>query len=180
MSKRVLCLLAEGFEEIEAVTPVDLLRRAGAEVVLAALGDGIHCMGRCGIVLHADAKLADLDPTGFDMLLLPGGPGVQLLRADGRAAPLARDFAESGRAVAAICAAPLILHDAGLLAGRAYTAHDSTWEVLNAARGSERVVVDGALVTSRGAGTALDFGLALVETLFGIGERDKVARAVMA
>lgn len=180
MSKRVLCLLAEGFEEIETVTPVDLLRRAGAEVVLAALGDGIHCTGRSGIVLHADARLADVDPTGFDLLLLPGGPGVQVLRADGRAASLAGDFAQTGRAVAAICAAPLVLHDAGLLAGRAYTAHDSTWEVLNAARGGERVVVDGALVTSRGAGTALEFGLALIEFLFGAGEREKVARAVMA
>ena len=180
MTKRVLCLLAEGFEEIETVTPVDLLRRAGAEVVLAALGEGIHCTGRCGIVLHADAKLADVDPADFDLLLLPGGPGVQRLRAEGRAASLACDFAESGRAVAAICAAPLVLHDAGLLEGRAYTAHDSTWNVLSAARGGERVVVDGALVTSRGAGTALEFGLALIELFFGAGEREKVARAVMA
>jgi 4-methyl-5(b-hydroxyethyl)-thiazole monophosphate biosynthesis len=180
MSKRVLCLLAEGFEEIETVTPVDLLRRAGAEVVLAALGDGIHCTGRCGIVLHADARLADIDPDGFDLLLLPGGPGVQVLRADGRAASLARDFAVAGRGVAAICAAPLVLHDAGLLAGRAYTAHDSTREVLDAARGSQPVVVDGTLVTSRGAGTALEFGLALIDFLFGAGEREKVARAVMA
>lgn len=180
MTKRVLCLLTEGFEEIETVTPVDLLRRAGAEVVLAALGEGIHCTGRCGIVLHADAKLVDVDPTDFDLLLLPGGPGVQRLRAEGRAASLACDFAKSGRAVAAICAAPLVLHDAGLLAGRAYTAHDSTWELLAEARGGERVVVDGALITSRGAGTALEFGLALIEFLFGAGEREKVARAVMA
>lgn len=180
MSKRVLCLLAEGFEEIETVTPVDLLRRAGAEVVLAALGEGIHCTGRCGIVLHADARLADVDPAGFDLLLLPGGPGVQVLRTDGRAAQLARGFAEAGRPVAAICAAPLVLHDAGLLAGRAYTAHDSTWELLAEARGGERVVVDGGLVTSRGAGTALEFGLALVELLYGVGAREQVARAVMA
>jgi len=180
MSKRVLCLLADGFEEIETVTPVDLLRRAGVEVVLVALGDGIHCTGRCGLVLHADARLADVDPAGFDLLLLPGGPGVQALRTDGRAARFARDFADSGRGVAAICAAPLVLHDAGLLAGRAYTAHDSTWEVLTAARGADRVVVDGTLITSRGAGTALDFGLALVEQLAGTAERDGVARAVMA
>jgi 4-methyl-5(b-hydroxyethyl)-thiazole monophosphate biosynthesis len=180
MSKRVLCLIAEGFEEIETITPVDLLRRAGAEVVLAALADGIHCTGRCGIVLHADAKLADVDAGGFDLLLLPGGPGVQVLRADGRAAQLARAFADKGGAVAAICAAPLVLHDAGLLEGRPYTAHDSTWDVLTAARGEERVVVDGALVTSRGAGTALEFSLALVGLLFGEAERDKVARAVMA
>lgn len=180
MSKRVLCLLADGFEEIETVTPVDLLRRAGVEVVLAALGDGIHCTGRCGLVVHADAKLADVDPAGFDLLLLPGGPGVQALRADGRAARLAGDFAASGRGVAAICAAPLVLHDAGLLTGKSYTAHDSTWGVLTEARGGERVVMEGTLITSRGAGTALDFGLALVEQLAGPAERASVARAVMA
>ena len=180
MTPRVLCLLAEGFEEIETLTPVDLLRRAGVEVVMAALGEGIHVTGRSGVTLHADALLSALDPASFDLLLLPGGPGVQAMRADGRPAQLARTFDEAGRTVAAICAAPLVLQDAGLLAGRAYTAHDSTYTTLTEARAGERVVRDGPLITSRGAGTALNFGLTLVEHLCGPQEREKVARAVMA
>ncbi len=180
MSKRVLCLLADGFEEIETVTPVDLLRRAGATVILAALGEGIHLTGRNGIVLHADARLADLNPAGFDLLLLPGGPGVQTLRADGRPAALAREFAEAGKPVAAICAAPLVLHDAGLLAGRRHTAHDSTYAVLTAADASQPAVSDGPLITARGAGTALEFGLALVARLFDPACAARVAQEIMA
>lgn len=180
MTPRVLCLLAEGFEEIETLTPVDLLRRAGVEVVMAALGQGIHVTGRSGVTLHADALLSALDAAAFDLLLLPGGPGVQAMRADGRPAQLARAFHDAGKTVAAICAAPLVLHDAGLLSGRAHTAHDSTHATLTEARAHERVVRDGPLLTSRGAGTALDFALALVEHLRGPEEREKVARAVMA
>lgn len=180
MTARVLCLLVEGFEEIETLTPVDLLRRAGVEVVMAALAEGIHVTGRSGVTLHADASLSTLDPGAFDLLLLPGGPGVQAMREDGRPAQLARAFHDAGKTVAAICAAPLVLHDAGLLTGRAYTAHDSTYTTLSQARAEARVVCDGQLITSRGAGTALDFGLALVEHLCGLAEREKVASAVMA
>ena len=92
MTPRVLCLLPEGFEEIETLTPVDLLRRAGVEVVMAALGQGIHVTGRSGVTLHADALLTALDAAAFDLLLLPGGPGVQAMRDDGRPALLARAF----------------------------------------------------------------------------------------
>jgi len=180
MKKRVLCLLAEGFEEIETVTPVDLLRRAGADVVLAALGGDSLVAGRCGIVLRADAPLADLDPSAFDLLLIPGGPAVKVMRADGRPATLAKEFAAAGKLLGAICAAPLVLHDAGLLTGRRYTAHDSSYGELTEARAEERVVEDGHIITSRGAGTALDFGLALVRHLFGAEKAREVAKAIMA
>ena len=179
MTKRVLCLLSEGFEEIETVTPVDLLRRAGAEVVMAALGSNMHVTGRSGICLRADAKLDELDPHAFDMLFIPGGPAVKLLRSDGRAATLAKTFAVEGKPVAAICAGPLVLHDAGLLIGRRYTAHDSTYGELTQALAHEHVVEDGHLITSRGAGTALQFGLTLIKCLFSSDEGDKVAKAIM-
>ena len=142
MTKRVLCLLSEGFEEIETVTPVDLLRRAGAEVVMAALGSNMHVTGRSGICL-------------------------------------AKTFAVEGKPVAAICAGPLVLHDAGLLIGRRYTAHDSTYGELTQALAHEHVVEDGNLITSRGAGTALQFGLTLIKCLFSSDEGDKVAKAIM-
>jgi 4-methyl-5(b-hydroxyethyl)-thiazole monophosphate biosynthesis len=221
MSKKVLCLLTDGFEEIEVLTPIDLLRRAGAEVTLAAVlaepaesaqpAAMLQVIGRSGVVLLAETALEDVlenaaaggqagDEPGavfravaarFDLLLLPGGPGVETLRADGRPARLAAAFAEAGKPVAAICAAPTVLKDAGLLAGRRYTAHFSVEEELaNPQAGlagslpSERVVVDATplpcVVTSRGAGTALDFGLALVRLLFGGAAEAEVAESIMA
>jgi 4-methyl-5(b-hydroxyethyl)-thiazole monophosphate biosynthesis len=172
-------MLIDGFEEIETVTPVDLLRRAGVEVVLASLGEGIHLTGRNGLVLHADTRFESVKDETFDLLLLPGGPGVKTMREDGRAAALAAHFAEAGRPVAAICAAPLVLHDAGLLKGRRYTAHDSTYDVLPHADASQAVVEDGDIITSRGAGTALAFALALVTRLRGVETAERVAREIM-
>jgi 4-methyl-5(b-hydroxyethyl)-thiazole monophosphate biosynthesis len=177
----VLLILPEGFEEIETITPVDLLRRAGAEVIVAALADGIHVTGRSGITLHADTTLSAL-PEGrtFDLLILPGGPGVKNLRADPRVVPLVRAQANSGRWLAAICAAPTVLHDAGLLTGKRYTAHFSVAGELASIMAGERVVVDERLVTSRGAGTALDFGLVLVEKLFTPKKSAEIAHAICA
>jgi 4-methyl-5(b-hydroxyethyl)-thiazole monophosphate biosynthesis len=162
----VLAILADGFEEIEAVTPIDLLRRAGATVVVAALGEGIHVTGRNGLVMHAETTLATVLAHPFDCLLLPGGPGVARLRADLRVRQLVSDHHARGGWLAAICAAPTVLHDAGLLNGRRYTAHFSVANELPDALLVERTVVDGRFVTSRGAGTAADFGLKLVEVLF--------------
>lgn len=181
--KRVLCLLAEGFEEIETVTPIDLLRRAGVEVVIAALNPPAQgpllVTGRSGLTLLAEAPLDRTDVEGFDMLFLPGGPAVKKLREDGRPAALAQAFCQAGKLVAAICAAPLVLHDAGLLNGKKYTAHDSTYGELTAALAQEKVVVDGLITTSRGAGTALPFGLQLVAALAGADKAAEVARSIM-
>ncbi len=179
MKKRVLCLLAPGFEELELVAPVDVLRRAGAEVVLAALDDNLDVGGRNGLTLRADASLDRLDAGEFDLLLIPGGPAVEVLRQDGRAASLARTFAGDGRLVAAICAAPLVLKDAGLLEGKRFTAHVSVANELPEALTGERLVEDGVIITSRGAGTALEFGLALVDRLFGETAEEEIARAIM-
>ncbi len=179
MKKSALLLLTEGFEEIETLTPVDLLRRAGVAVVMAALGESMHVTGRSGITIHADTTLDKVDTGSFDLLILPGGPQVKALRADGRAAALARQFVQAGRSVGAICAAPTVLHDAGLLQDRRFTAHDSVWDELPAALGAEKVVEDGHVITSRGAGTAIDFGLTLVRRLCGSDAADRVARAIL-
>lgn len=178
MKKRVLCLMTDGFEEVEMVTPVDLLRRAEVEVTIASLS-GDAATGKCGIVIHPDAALADVRMEDFDLLLIPGGPGVGELRQDGRAAELAAEFHAAGKPVAAICAAPLILHDAGLLRGKRFTAHFTVRGELGGVM-DERVIVDGLVITSRGAGTALDFGLALVRRLAGGEAAEAVAEAIMA
>lgn len=180
MAKRVLCLVAEGVEELELIAPVDVLRRAGAEVVLASLREGIHVTGRNGITLHADALLGDLDPGSFDLLLIPGGAAVTKLRADGRPAQWASRFIAAGKPVAAICAGPLVLEDAGLLEGKRFTAHFSVANELPGAQTGERVLEDGLIITSRGAGTALEFGLALVDRLYGETKEEEIARAIMA
>lgn len=180
MSKRVLCLLVDGFEEIETLTPVDLLRRAGAEVVLASVTGERLVTGRSQVTVQAETELAHVMGEDYDLLFIPGGPGVKALRYDGRPAKLAADFAKAGKPVAAICAAPTVLFDAGLLAGKRFTAHFSVFDELPEALASERVVEDGVLITSRGAGTALDFGFALVRRLFGEEKVKEVTESIMA
>jgi protein deglycase len=176
----VLVILAEGFEEIEAVTPIDVLRRAGAAVTVAALGDGIHVTGRSGVTLHADTTLSAVGQAAFDCLVLPGGPGVSLLRSDSRVLEIVRGQRDRGGWIAAICAAPLVLKSAGILSGRRFTAHFSAGaELLDALLG-ERVVLDGRLITSRGAGTSLDFGLSLAEQLFSRERALEIERSISA
>ena len=174
---RVLVPLAEGFEEIEAVTVVDLLRRAGIEVHTASL-DGPRVTGSHGIALMADIALDAAAADDYDMIVLPGGmPGAEHLRNDPRVISLLRRFAAEGRYTAAICAAPGVLAHAGLLEERAATSFPG---FLNAdsAPGirlrDDAVVVDGKVVTSRGAGTAMEFGLALIELLEGTEARRQV------
>lgn len=179
MTKKVLCLLVNGFEEIETIAPVDLMRRAGIEVTLASLTGQTSVTGRCQMTLMADALLDAIDVSQYDLLFIPGGPGVKALRSDGRPATLAATFVASGKLVAAICAAPLVLQDAGLLKERRFTAHFSTDAELPQALKTERVVVDGPIITSRGAGTAIDFGLALVQHLAGVPVADATAKAIM-
>lgn len=176
----VLAILAEGFEEIEALTPIDLLRRAGVAVTTAAVGEDIHVTGRSGVTLHADTTLAAVGDRPFDCVFLPGGPGVALLRADPRVRALVRAQHAAGRWLAAICAAPVVLHDAGLLVGRRYTAHFSVAAELPAILAAERTVADGRILTGRGAGTALDFALLLVESLVSPEKADAIAASVAA
>jgi 4-methyl-5(b-hydroxyethyl)-thiazole monophosphate biosynthesis len=176
----VLAILAEGFEEIEAVTPIDVLRRAGVSVTIAALADSIHATGRSGLTMHADTQLAAVAARDFDCIFLPGGPGTKRLRADPRVGELLRRQNAAGRWIAALCAAPTVLNDAGLLQGRRYTAHFSVADELPAILAAERTVADGNLLTSRGAGTALDFGLLLIEKLISPEKAREVAASICA
>lgn len=179
----VVVILPEGFEELEAVAPIDLLRRAGVEVTIAALGKEPMATGRSGLTLLADTTLAELDAAEAaagapNMLLLPGGPGVKLLRASAAVRTWVDRQAACGRWLAAICAAPTVLHDAGLLEGRRYTAHFSVAAELPGLLAEERVVVDGKIITSRGAGTAVDFGLAVVAALCGEAAANAVSQSI--
>ena len=173
-------MLFTGFEEVETIAPVDLLRRAGVEVVVASLTGEKLVTGRCDITVQADAALADVSEQEFDLLLIPGGPGVKAVRADGRAAKLAQAYAQIGKPVAAICAAPTILMDAGLLAGKRFTSHAGVLPELPESLVGEPVVEDGDIITSRGAATAVDFGLALVRRLCGEAAALEVAKGIMA
>lgn len=174
--KKVLIPLASGCEELEAVTVVDILRRAGIHVITAGLEPGPVRASR-GTVLVPDATLDEALDNDFDMMVLPGGmPGAAFLRDDPRVIAALQTLASAGKYTAAICAAPMALHAAGLLEGKQATSFPG---VLDALPGShryctERVVIDGTVVTSRGPGTALDFALTLVELLAGKAERDKV------
>ena len=176
----VLTLLAEGFEEIEAIVPIDLLRRAGVDVTTAALVAGQPVTGRSGLTVAADTDLATVAGRTFDCVVLPGGAGVKHLRADPRVRALVQQQADAGRWLAAICAAPTVFHDAGLLAGRRYTAHFSVAHELAQVLADERVVTDGRIVTSRGAGTAQDFALDLITKLVSAEKATEVARAICA
>ncbi|MDE3083750.1 MAG: DJ-1/PfpI family protein [Verrucomicrobiota bacterium] len=176
----VLAVLTEGFEEIEAVTPVDLLRRAGVEVTTASTSEQIHVTGRSGITLHADTTLTAVAGRDFDCVFLPGGPGAKNLRADPRVRVLVLRQNHSKRWIAAICAAPAVLQDIGLLLGRRYTAHFSVATEMHHLISNERVVIDGNIITSRGAGTAVDFGFALIEKLVSPTKAREVAQSVCA
>lgn len=164
----VCVLLAEGFEEIEAVTIIDLLRRAEVDVDVLGVS-GLHVEGAHGLKLEADSALAERAGTDWEMVILPGGmPGSENLRDDPAVQALVASQNEKGRKVAAICAAPIALASAGVLDGRKATSYPGFGEALTGADYREdRVVVDGNVFTSRGPGTAMEFALRLVEDLKG-------------
>jgi 4-methyl-5(b-hydroxyethyl)-thiazole monophosphate biosynthesis len=180
----VLVPLAQGCEELEAVTVIDLLRRAGITVVTAGL-DGQPVRASRGVVLVPDTDLDTALEQDFDMVVLPGGlPGADHLDGDPRVRELLRRMADRGRFTAAICAAPKVLASAGLLAGRQATGYPGVLDALalpDTTVRADPVVTDGKVITSRGPGTAMDFALTLIEQLAGRATRDEVeARLVRA
>ncbi|MDA9101212.1 DJ-1/PfpI family protein [Omnitrophica bacterium] len=179
--KKVLIPVAPGFEEIETVTVVDVLRRAGADVILAGTQSG-EMRGSRRVKLTADLTLDDLANQDFDLLYLPGGqPGVDNLRKDDRVKEIVRKMSGRKKWIAAICAAPLILKDAGLIKGLKLTSHPSIKDELKEAKYQEqRVVVDGNYITSRGPGTALELALKIVELLEGKDKAKGLADIMLA
>ncbi len=173
----VLIPLAQGCEELEAVTVIDLLRRANIKVVTAGLdSDPVHASR--GTVLIPDTTLDEALQDDYDMVVLPGGlPGADHLDQDPRIHELLLKMAERGQYIAAICAAPKVLANAGLLNGKNATAYPGTLEKMtlqDVALKSDAVVKDGKIITSRGPGTAMDFALELIETLVGVESRAEV------
>jgi 4-methyl-5(b-hydroxyethyl)-thiazole monophosphate biosynthesis len=175
----VLVPLAQGCEELEAVTVIDLLRRAGIGVVTAGLDDQPVRASR-GTVLVPDVTLDEAVRQKYDMIVLPGGqPGADHLNADPRIRGILKEMAETGRFTAAICAAPKVLASIGLLQGRRATSFPGVLEAFDAITDSDDAVVqDGKIITSRGPGTAMDFALVLIENLVGKEKRDEVEAAL--
>ena len=177
----VLIPLAQGCEELEAVTVIDLLRRAGIEVISASLGEGPIKASR-GTLLLADTTLDEALQRDYDMVVLPGGlPGADHLNNDARIQQLLQTMAKNNKYTAAICAAPKVLATAGLLEGKRATGFPGVLEKLQlpaTTLESAAVVKDGNVITSRGPGTAMDFALTLIELLAGKPKRDEVETAL--
>ncbi|MFO1434952.1 MAG: DJ-1 family glyoxalase III [Gammaproteobacteria bacterium] len=177
----VLVPLANGCEELEAVTIIDILRRAEFSVVTAGLTAG-PIKGAHGITLVPDTTLGEAIDQTFDMIVLPGGlPGSDHLNSDLRIREIVKKMSDSKRTIAAICAAPKVFASMGLLIGRKVTAYPGVLENMNVPGirlTGAPVTVDGRIITSRGPGTAMDFALALVEELAGIEKRTAVEQAL--
>ena len=180
MTKRALIPIANGTEEIEAVTMIDVLRRAGIEVTVASVNDSgeLKIVGAQGITIVADCTIDDCTTALFDLIAVPGGlPGSENLAASSALDRLLREQAAKGRLYAAICAAPmLVLSSKGLLQDKIVTGHPMFQQNIEAkeVNGKSRVVVDGNCITSQGPGTALDFALDLVQQLCGVVKREEV------
>jgi 4-methyl-5(b-hydroxyethyl)-thiazole monophosphate biosynthesis len=175
----VTVFLAEGFEEIEAITPIDVLRRGGVEVRLCSITDSLTVCGAHGIPILCDTTISELEGTE-EVMLLPGGmPGTLHLKQCSRLRFRLLEHAKQGGYLAAICAAPTVLGELGLLKGRRATCYPGMESGLMAGECSEEnVVIDGKIVTSRGAGTAFDFSLALLTLLKGKEAADSLARGM--
>jgi len=178
MQPTALIILHPGFEELEAVAPIDLLARAGVKVTQAAVSDTLLVPGRNGMTLQAEQPLESIPADQrFDAVILPGGPGINHIRKHPQICAILQRHHAEDKVIACICAAPLLLLDAGLLNGLSYTAHPATKEELAQAQ-ENPVVVDGRIITSRGAGTATAFGLAIVEQLTSAETRTEVAGSI--
>jgi 4-methyl-5(b-hydroxyethyl)-thiazole monophosphate biosynthesis len=175
---RVLVLLHPGFEGLEATGPIDILRRAGLEVTVASTSDSLLVTGRDQITIEADARLDDIDAESFDAIVVPGGPGIMELRGNARITSLLQAYGRASKPVAAICAAPLLLKDAGLLEGRRAAAHFTCREEIPDLEEKAPFVEDGLIFTSRGAGDCVAFGLGLAARFAGRDKAIDVAESI--
>jgi 4-methyl-5(b-hydroxyethyl)-thiazole monophosphate biosynthesis len=177
MSKKVLVPIADGTEEIEAVCIIDVLRRAGASVTVASVGE-LQVTASRGVKLVADRHISDCLDTSFDLIVLPGGmPGAGHLRDSRELETMLQRQKREGRLYGAICASPaVVLQHHGLLEQRRATCHPNFIQHLKKTDAIDsRVVVDQMCVTSRGPGTALEFAIKLVELLYGEDKAKEVA-----
>lgn len=179
--KKVCVILADGCEEVEAVTPIDYLRRVGLEVTVAGLGNK-EIVGAHGIALGADEVLDDVDGDDFDCVVVPGGRGAEAIAADERAVAMIRRLSSRGSLVAAICAAPAVVlgKACGLLSGRRFTCYPGMEGLVPEGRfEASRVVADGSLITARGPGCAAEFSVAVARALAGAAKAKDLAAATL-
>jgi protein deglycase len=185
MAKKAIVLMADGFEDVEAITPIDYLQRAGIEVTTVSISENLTVTSKWGgIKVTVDTTLSELVKQGgnWDAVVLPGGmPGASNLAASKETGSLLKDMAAGGKLICAICAAPaLILAPLGLLSGKKFTCYPGMEEkVENGKWSDDRVVVDGNIITSRGAGTAGEFAAAIIEKILDKAAAEKIAFAVL-
>lgn len=179
--QKTAIFLADGFEEIEALTVVDLLRRAKIDITMVSIMESKSVYGSHGIAVEADTTFDSFDFDGVDMLILPGGmPGTSNLDACEPLKDKIKEFNDAGKMLAAICAAPTVYGKMGLLEGKRATCYPGREpDLLGASCQTEAVVRDGNFITSRGMGTAIDFGLAIIEHFQGINAAKDMAEKIV-
>lgn len=183
---KAIVLLAPGFEPLEATAPTDILRRAGVQVTLAAVGSPtLYVAGAHGITIHCEKKFDELANSLFDAIVLPGGlPGATNLAKDVKVVAAVKNHLNSGKIVAAICASPgvVLAEAAGIMRGKrgcAYPGFDDKIEAAGGTKVEDPVCVDGKIITSRGPGTAMNFGVAIVDALCGKAAADKIVSSTI-
>ena len=180
--KKILILLAQkGFEEVEALTPADYLRRVGAKVDMISLGDSKIVRGAHQIQIVTDGILKDISSENYDCIILPGGmPGASILQKDDRVIRIVEEFERNGKVIAAICAAPIVLDKAGVLKDRYYTCYPGVEnEICFGKHVNKSVVKDETLITAKGPYLAGEFALKICETLFGTSIRNKLENEIL-
>ena len=179
--KTIFVFLAEGFEEIEALTPVDVLRRAGLSVQTVSVMDEQVVAGAHGVPVLADRMFAEINPEDAEMILLPGGlPGATNLDAHEGLSRMILDFAAAEKPLAAICAAPLVLGNRGLLQGKKATCYPGFETYLQGAEYTAALVEkDGNIITGKGPGAAMEFAFAIVEKYCGIDKVNELKQGMM-
>lgn len=179
--KRAVMLFAEGFETVEALMVVDILRRGGVEVTMASITEEDYVTSSHGVRVEMDAVLGEVDVMEYDVILLPGGmPGTLHLGESEAVKKAVLAMNDAGKIVAAICAAPGVLGKHGLLKGKKACSYpDHEVNLLGAEVSREPVVIDGNIVTSRGLGTAMEFALKLLELLDSREKADQIKQAIV-
>ena len=181
MMKTIFVFLADGFEEIEAITPIDVLRRSGLNVQTVSVMEEQIVAGAHGIPVVADKMFADIHLEDAEMLLLPGGlPGATNLDAHQGLSDMIMEFASEGKALAAICAAPLVFGNRGLLQGKKATCYPGFESYLIGAEYTAALVeIDGNFITAKGPGAAMDFAFAIVEKYCGTEKVNELKSGMM-
>jgi 4-methyl-5(b-hydroxyethyl)-thiazole monophosphate biosynthesis len=178
MKKRAIVIIPDGFEEMEFCCPFDILSRGGIDVTVAGYGN-VNLTSSHGLRVRADVEFVGAPTEAYDCVVLPGGPGCYNMRGNEAVMTFLVKHWQAKKLLCAICAAPLILYDCGILRGKKYTAHPCTYNELEEAQTTNRVVTDDNLITASGPGAAVEFGLKILEFLIGKTTADDVARSAL-